>query len=255
MHNRFENKVIAIAGGSGGIGSAVSHRLAAEGAAVMVGDINLQAAEQTAEEIKAKGGRATPFKLDIGDEDNVKAFVQAAIEIYGGLDGFHANALDASRQHEDIDLTAMDMSAYDEFMQVNQRGYFLCTRYAVPEMLKRGGGCMLYTSSGAAYVGMNTKPLYAMAKSAVHGLARNVASRWGKQGIRSNVIAPGLILHAAVRATLNEKILEETLKGVKVARLGVPDDIAAMAALLLSDEGAFVTGQVISVDGGSTMRA
>jgi NAD(P)-dependent dehydrogenase (short-subunit alcohol dehydrogenase family) len=255
MHNRFENKVIAIAGGSGGIGNAVSQRLAAEGAAVMVGDINLQAAEQTAEEIKTKGGRATPFKLNIGDEDNVKAFVQAAITVYGGLDGFHANALDSSRQHEDIDLTRLDMSAYDEFMQVNQRGYFLCTRYAVPEMLKRGSGCMLYTSSGAAYMGMNTKPLYAMAKSAVHGLARNVASRWGKQGIRSNVISPGLILHAAVRATLSEKILEETLKGVKVARLGVPDDIAAMAALLLSDEGAFVTGQVICVDGGSTMRA
>jgi NAD(P)-dependent dehydrogenase (short-subunit alcohol dehydrogenase family) len=255
MHNRFENKIIAIAGGSGGIGSAVSKRLAAEGAAVMVGDINLQAAEQTAEEIKAKGGRATPFKLDIGNEDNVKAFVQAAVKTYGGLDGFHANALDASRQDEDIDLTAMDMSAYDEFMLVNQRGYFLCTRYAVPEMLTRGGGCMLYTSSGAAYVGMNTKPLYAMAKSAVHGLARNVASRWGKHGIRSNVIAPGLILHGAVRATLNDKVLEEILKGVKVARLGEPEDIAAMAALLLSDEGAFVTGQVISVDGGSTMRA
>ena len=255
MQNRFENKVIAIAGGSGGIGSAVSQRLAAEGASVMVGDINLQAAEQTAAEIKAKGGRATPFKLDISDEENVKAFVQTAVSLYGGLDGFHANALDASRRDEDIDLTTMDMSAYDEFMLVNQRGYFLCTRYAIPEMLKRGSGCMLYTSSGAAYVGMDTKPLYAMAKSAVHGLARNVASRWGRQGIRSNVIAPGLIFHSAVGTTLDTHVLEQIMKGVKTPRLGVPDDIAAMAALLLSDEGAFVTGQVICVDGGSTMRA
>jgi NAD(P)-dependent dehydrogenase (short-subunit alcohol dehydrogenase family) len=255
MQNRFKGKVIAIAGGSGGIGSAESKRLAEEGAVVIVGDINLQAAEQTAAEIEANGGRAMPFRLDIGDEDNVKAFVQAAVSVHGGIDGFHVNALDASRRDEDIDLTAMDMSAYDEFMQVNQRGYFLCTRYAVPELVKRGGGCMLYTSSGAAYVGMNTKPLYAMAKSATHALARNVASRWGKQGVRSNVIAPGLIIHEAVRATLSAQQLEATLKSVKVARLGVPNDIAAMAALLLSDEGAFVTGQVISVDGGATMRA
>lgn len=255
MQNRFQDKVIAIAGGSGGIGSAVSQRLAEEGAVVIVGDINLQAAEQTAAEIETRGGRAMPFRLDIGDEDNVKAFVQAAVSEHGGIDGFHVNALDASRRDEDIDLTAMDMSAYDEFMQVNQRGYFLCTRHAIPELIKRGGGCMLYTSSGAAYVGMETKPLYAMAKSAVHALARNVASRWGKQGVRSNVIAPGLILHDAVRATLSAQQLEATLKGVRVARLGAPNDIAAMAALLLSDEGAFVTGQVISVDGGATMRA
>lgn len=255
MQNRFEGKVIAIAGGSGGIGSAVSKRLAEEGAVVIVGDINLQAAEQTAAEIETKGGRAMPFRLDISDENNVKAFVQAAVSMHGGIDGFHVNALDASLSDDDIDVTTMDMASYDRFMHVNQRGYFLCTRYAVPELLKRGGGCMLYTSSGAAYVGMSTKPAYAMAKSAIHALARNVASRWGKQGVRSNVIAPGLIFHPAVEATLGANAIEEILKGVKTPRLGVPQDIAAMAALLLSDDGAFVTGQVISVDGGATMRA
>lgn len=255
MQNRFEGKVIAIAGGSGGIGSAVSKRLASEGAVVIVGDIDLRAATQTATEIEAKGGRAMPLKLDIGDEASVKSFVQMTVNAHGGIDGFHVNALDASRQGDDIDATTMDMVAYDEIMHVNLRGYFLCTRHAIPQLLKRGGGCMLYTSSGAAYVGMDTKPVYAMGKSAIHALSRNVASRWGKQSVRSNVIAPGLIFHPAVAATLGPQAIEGILQGVKTPRLGAPEDIAAMAALLLSDEGAFVTGQVICVDGGATMRA
>jgi NAD(P)-dependent dehydrogenase (short-subunit alcohol dehydrogenase family) len=114
---------------------------------------------------------------------------------------------------------------------------------------------MLYTSSGAAYMGGVIRPVYAMGKSAVHALSRHVASRWGKQGVRSNVIAPGLIAHEAVLATMGSSFVEGALAGVQSPRLGEPADIAAMAALLLSDEGAFITGQVICVDGGSTMRA
>jgi NAD(P)-dependent dehydrogenase (short-subunit alcohol dehydrogenase family) len=253
--DRFENKVVAIAGGAGGIGSGVSLRLAAEGAAVMVGDINFEDASRVAAEIQARGGRATPFMLNIGDEASVIEFIETCVRLYGGLDGFHANALDASRREDDDDLITMDLATYDQMMGVNARGYVLCTRYAVPQLLKRGGGAMLYTSSGAAYAGDGTRPVYAMSKSAVHALSRYVASRWGKQGVRSNVIAPGLIVHAGVRAVLDEAALEKTLAGVKTPRLGEPEDIAAMAALLLSDDGAFVTGQVISVDGGGTMRA
>ena len=252
---RFENKVVAIAGGAGGIGSAVSLRLAAEGAAVMVGDINIEDAGRVAAEIEAGGGRATPFRLDIGDETSVREFVDCCARVYGGLDGFHVNALDTASARDDDDLTTMDLATYDQMMGVNTRGYVLCTRYAVPRLLERGGGAMLYTSSGAAYMGDGTRPAYAMSKSAVHALSRYVASRWGKQGVRSNVIAPGLIVHAGVRAVLSEAALDATLERVKTPRLGEPEDIAAMAALLLSDDGAFVTGQVISVDGGGTMRA
>lgn len=113
---------------------------------------------------------------------------------------------------------------------------------------------MLYTSSGAAYVGMDSRPAYAMAKSAIHALMRHVVSRWGKQGIRSNAIAPGVISHPGVEAAMGPHYADEILKTLHVTRIGKPDDIAAMAALLMSEDGAFVTGQVISVDGGSTMR-
>jgi NAD(P)-dependent dehydrogenase (short-subunit alcohol dehydrogenase family) len=254
MRNRFENKVIAIAGGSGGIGGGVSHRLAEEGAVVIVGDIDLGAAEQTASEIVAKGGRATPLKLDIGDEASVEAFVRTATNAHGGIDGFHVNAADFSRAREDTDPVEMDMSVFDQMMRVNLRGYFLCTRHAVPQIVRRGGGCMLYTSSGAAHAADSVRPVYAMAKSGVHALARHVASRWGKEGVRSNVIAPGIILHPKLEAAAGPQLAEQGLKRAKGIRLGAPSDIAAMAALLLSDEGGFITGQVISVDGGGTMR-
>ena len=255
MPQRFEGKIIAIAGGAGGIGTAVSRRLADEGAAVMVGDVNFEAARDVAAAITRKGGRATPFELDIGSEDAIAAFVAATVSTYGGLDGFHANASDSSRRAEDADITTMDMAAYDQMMDTNTRGFFLCTRHAVPQLLARGGGAMLYTSSGGAYVGGVIRPVYAMGKSAVHALSRHVATRWGKQGVRSNVIAPGLIVHEAVLATVGPGFVEGALAGVPSPRLGEPADIAAMAALLLSDEGAFITGQVICVDGGSTMRA
>jgi NAD(P)-dependent dehydrogenase (short-subunit alcohol dehydrogenase family) len=148
----------------------------------------------------------------------------------------------------------MEIAVYDHIIHYNQRGFFLCTRYAVPELVKRGGGAMLYTSSGAAHAGEPVRPAYAMAKSALHALARHVASHWGKDGIRANVIAPGVVLHPKLEAAAGPQLAEWAIQQVKGTRLGVPLDIAAMAALLLSDEGGFITGQVISVDGGSTMR-
>lgn len=254
LTSRFSNKTIAIAGGAGGIGSATSRRLAAEGATVIVGDISQDAAMQVAAEIIDTGGRAVALTIDIGDEESVRSFVDKACRINGAIDGFYVNALDASRSKSDTDPVAIDMDDYDHFMKINMRGYFLCTRHAVPAMLQRGG-CMLYTSSGAAYVGLPQQPVYAMIKSGIHALARHVASRFGKQGVRSNVISPGLIFHPAVDAIMPEGTRDATLKTLRVPRVGGPDDIAAMAAMLLSDDGAFVTGQVISVDGGVTMRA
>ncbi len=251
---RFEDKVIAIAGGSGGIGSGVSTRLASEGAIVVIGDINLEAAEQTAAGIESAGGRATPLRLDIGDEGSVQAFIQAAVDTHGGIDGFHANALDITFAAGDLDAVSTRMEAYDGLMQANLRGYYLCTRYAVPHLVARGGGSMLYTSSASAYAGTPDRPVYAMVKSGIHALARHVASRWGKQGVRSNVIAPGVIFHPAVAAVMGEQYAEEVLQDLKVCRIGRPEDIAAMAALLMSEEGGYITGQVISVDGGATMR-
>ncbi|HEY0958721.1 MAG TPA: SDR family oxidoreductase [Novosphingobium sp.] len=255
MSNRFEGKVIAIIGGSGGIGTAVSERIASEGGVAIVGDVRLEAAEETATAIAAQGGKAKPLAVDIGDEASIRAFFDAIVKEYGGIQGCHVNAVDTRLGKQDTDATDMDMAVYDELMRINQRGYFLCTKYAIPLLVANGGGCMLYTGSGAAYVGMADRPVYSMLKSATNALMRQVARRWGKQGVRSNVVSPGLIVHANVVTTKGNSYLEEALNGVCMPRLGKPSDIAGTAAMLLSDDGEYVTGQVLCVDGGHTMRA
>lgn len=255
MSNRFGGKVIAIIGGSGGIGSAVSERIAAEGGVAIVGDVRIEAAEETAAGIAASGGKAMALAIDIGDEESVKAFFAAIIAEYGSIQGCHVNAVDTRLGRQDTDATDIDMGVYDELMRINQRGYFLCTKYAIPLLVENGGGCMLYTGSGAAYVGMADRPVYSMLKSATNALMRQVARRWGKHGVRSNVVSPGLIVHENVVTTKGNTYLEEALNGVCMPRLGKPTDIAGTASMLLSDDGEYVTGQVICVDGGHTMRA
>ena len=252
MLKRFEGKVIAVAGGCGVIGTGVSRRLAQEGAEVVIGDIDQSAVETLAAAIAADGGRATPLRLDIGDEASVAAFVQAAVDKFGGLDGFHANAVALPVDHEDV--LSVSMKDFDRIMHANARGYFLCTRYALPHLIARGGGCMLYTSSGAAHSALPILPTYAMAKAGVNALMRHVASRFGPQGVRSNAISPGSIMHRSRREAMAPDELAKRARSSKLGIVGEPEDVAAMAALLLSDDGKFVTGQVISVDGGASWR-
>ena len=253
MLERLEDKVIAIAGGCGIVGGGVTKRLAAEGATVVLGDLDIAAAEALAGEIIATGGRVTPLKLDIGDEASVNAFVETAVKLHGGLDGFHVNAVAPSRGLDD-DILTIDMAEYDRLMHVNQRGYVLCTRAAVPALLERGRGCMLYTSSGAAHGALATLPVYSMAKSGVHALMRHIATRYGERHIRSNVIAPGRIVSPDLAANTDHTTVQQSVSLTRLKAHGAPKDIAAIAALLLSDDGEFITGQVISVDGGTTVR-
>lgn len=253
MRNRLEGKVIAIAGGCGIIGSGVTRRLAEEGALVLLGDYNFAAAEQLAAEIAEQGGRATPFELDIAEEDSVNAFVDAAIRLHGGLDGFHANAVDSSKGR-DNDILTINMDDYDALMRVNQRGYVLCTRAAVPHLVARGGGSMLYTSSGAAHGALPTLPVYSMAKSGVHALMRHIATLYGARKVRANVIAPGRIVPLVGEANTDHTTVQQSVDNTRLKMHGEPQDIAAMAALLLSDEGRFITGQIMSIDGGATVR-
>jgi NAD(P)-dependent dehydrogenase (short-subunit alcohol dehydrogenase family) len=250
--DRLKNKVIAIAGGAGGIGSGLSLRYAAEGAKVVVGDLDYAGAQAVAEQIKAAGGEAVAVALDIGEEDSIRAFVDTADKTFGRLDGLHANAAYFGGVDGDKDVVSIDLGVYDKIMQVNARGFLLCTRYAVPVMLRGGGGAFVYTSSGAAFVPDVARVSYSMSKAAVHALMRHTATRWGHEGIRANVIAPGVIIHA--KHENNTRLQAWALKRVAGNALGDAGDIAAMGALLLSDEGKYITGQVISVDGGSSMR-
>lgn len=253
MAARLEGKVIVLAG-AGGIGDELARCYAREGAAVVVADIDGSAAEQVAAEIRAAGCRAIAVTMDATQEKPIAAAVAIATSEFGGLDGFHANFTWVS-PGDAGDLLALPMDEYDAAMNVDARGYVLCTRQAVPALLKRGGGSMIYTSSASAYMGEPMRLAYAMSKASIHALMRHVATRFGPQGIRANVIAPGVMWHPKLERYMSpETVAEFKAANLLKTRLGKPSDIAAMAALLMSDDGAYVTGQVISVDGGRTLR-
>jgi NAD(P)-dependent dehydrogenase (short-subunit alcohol dehydrogenase family) len=234
--------------------SGLARRYGAEGAAVVVGDLDERGARQVAEEIASAGGRALGTHLDGGDDRSIEALVDLAVSTFGGLDGFHANYACFKDGESGENILGLPMEVYDEVMHINARGFVLCTRHAVPAMLARGGGSMVYTTTGGAYQGEPVRCAYAMSKSAVHALVRHVARRFGPDGIRANAIAPGVIAHGRFHEVLPEDVKEQLRETNLVRRFGAPEDIAAMGALLMADEGAFITGQVISVDGGGLMR-
>lgn len=251
---RLEGKVLIVAGGGSGIGAAVAQRLAREGAAVIVGDLNAAAAEAVAASIVASGGRASGIGCDIADEAAANALVAAAVRDYGGLDGIHVNAADMQAIRSDGDALQLDLAVFDRTLAVNLRGHLLCTRAALPELLKRGGGAIVYTSSGAADMGEPTRLSYAVSKSGLHALMRHVASRWGKQGVRANAVAPGLVITEQLREHFPENLRQATLAITRSPRLGASEDIAAMVAMLMSADGEWINGQVIGVDGGAMFR-
>ncbi|HQR03829.1 MAG: SDR family oxidoreductase [Proteobacteria bacterium] len=251
---RLQDKVIVVAGGGSGIGAATALRLATEGARVVVGDLRAEAAEAVAGRIVSAGGTAVATGFDIAEDDSVAGLVALAVSTWGGLDGIHINAADLQVILRDSDILDEPLEVLDRTLQVNLRGHVLCVRHAVPELLRRGGGAIVHTSSGAAHAGDPERPAYAMSKAAIHALARHVASRWGKQGIRANVICPGLVLTDAIRQGMNETLRKYALAGCRTPRLGEPEDIAAMVAMLLSPDAEWISGQIISVDGGATMR-
>jgi NAD(P)-dependent dehydrogenase (short-subunit alcohol dehydrogenase family) len=253
MAGKLQGKVIVVAG-AGGIGDELARRYAGEGASVVLGDIDGDRAIATAQDIAATGATCLGTSLDGGDEASIKASVDLAVRRFGGLDGFHANYAGFNANDSAHDVTTIPMEDFDDVMHVGSRGFVLCTRHAIPEMLKRGGGSLVYTSSDAAFMGEVVRLAYAMSKVSMHALARHVANRFGPQGIRANVICPGVITHPRFEAVMPAEVVEEFAKGTLLGRLGTPTDIAAMAALMMSDEGSYITGQVISVNGGSNMR-
>ncbi|MCC6924693.1 SDR family oxidoreductase [Novosphingobium sp.] len=248
----LKGKVGIVAGGARGIGAATARRLAEEGAHVLIGDLLVEQAEETAAAIRADGGSAVAVRLDGTDADSQKVIVAAAVAQFGGLDFYISNL--AGGTEGDIDALNCPVEVLDKSFAINTKSHFLATQAALPAMLERGGGAMIYTSSGAASGGAPWQVAYPMTKNAIHALARHVASRWGKQGIRANAVCPGLVLTEAVKIHLTDEYVEKGLKAVPHTRLGQPEDLAAALTFLASDDGAWVNGQVWHVNGGAQMR-
>jgi NAD(P)-dependent dehydrogenase (short-subunit alcohol dehydrogenase family) len=242
----LDGKVILVCGGASGIGAATAQRLCEEGARVVIGDLNLELAEETARVC----GAAVAIQYDQAQETSINALVQQASEKYGGLDGVFANAADLGTVLEDGDILSNDISIWERTLQVNLTGTAMIVRASLPLLLERGAGAIVCTSSGASTIGEPERPAYAASKAGINALCRHVASRWGKQGIRCNSVAPGLIVTPQLSAGMGEELLGKMLKGVRSPRHGNPADIAASVAFLMSDDGAFVNGQTWHVNGG-----
>jgi NAD(P)-dependent dehydrogenase (short-subunit alcohol dehydrogenase family) len=253
---RLQGKSVVLFGGAGGIGTATSLRAGAEGANVVVASLHPDHADAVAAEIADNGGKAIGVGVDIGSDESIGAAVDAALAAFGGIDAVHVNAADMSPETigNDTDAATIDLDVFDRSVRINLRGYLACTRRVIPHLLAAGGGAIVYTSSAAAFVGEPERPAYAMTKSGINSLVWHVASKWGKDGIRANAVAPGPTMSTAIQELLPAPYKDGVLATLRSPRLGRPEDIAAMVVFLLSPDGEWVNGQVISVDGGRTLR-
>lgn len=249
---RLEGKVAVIAGG-GGIGAETARRLTQEGCAVMLGDLALEPARRVADDIARQGGSCEAFAYDQADDASVAALVAAAHQRFGRVDFMHANAADMQAIMHDGDALTLELAIFDRTIAVNMRGYLSCTRHALPHLIENRGA-IVYTSSSAAHMGEPERVAYAMTKAAVNALMRHVASRWGKEGVRANAIAPGMVLTDHIKENLPQDFRDLVLARHLSWRLGESADIAAMVAMLFSKDGEWITGQTIAVDGGASIR-
>ena len=255
MTGLLDDKVVIVAG-LGGIGNGLARRYADEGALLVIGDLDAELAARVATDLDPSGQRVRGVALDGADEESVISIVALAVDSFGRLDGMHVNFTNAADAYEPGGVVELPLEAFDEVMRVNTRGFVICAKHVIPPMIDSGGGSIVFTASIDAYNGAGTRVSYAMSKAAELALMRHIARRYGPKGIRANAIAPGLIWHYKFDDQwMPEGIIEQARARQMIkSRFGNPDDVAALGALLLSDDGSFITAQTISVDGGVTFR-
>ncbi|OBG87031.1 oxidoreductase [Mycobacterium sp. E802] len=252
----LEGKTFIIAGGATGIGAGTAKRLAAEGASVVVGDVNLPGAKATVETITAAGGAAIAVEFDLATEDSVRHLVDAAISGFGAIHGLDNVGADLSEGNLGRDATILDtpFEVWQRTFDVNLFGYVRTIRAVLPHLLGNGGGSIVNTSSGGS---LGTDPMhvaYNASKAAVNQLTRHVANNYGAKGIRSNAVMPGLVMGETQERQNDQQIQQMFLMAAKVTRLGKPADLAAVTAFLLSDDAEWINGQTWYIGGASHMR-
>lgn len=250
--NRVRDKVAIVTGGASGIGRATALLLAREGASVTVADLDVDRARQVADEILTSGGTAIAQQVDVAEEYSVKAMIESTVEYFGGVHILFNNAALTSASHHalDIGVVEMEVEHWDKSMAVNLRGPMLGCKYAIPHMVRAGGGAIVNTSSNQSLAGDLTQSAYSASKAAVNQLTRTIATRYGREGIRCNTVSPGLIRTEGSQQAVTEDVFEIIKSHNLIARTGQPDDLAWAVLFLVSDESSFITGQLLSVDGG-----
>ena len=233
-------------GGGNGIGAAVCRRLAAEGANVLVADIDQAKAQECADQITSRGAKALAVRADVTDEDSVQAMIDAAVTGFGGLHILVNNA----GFTRDMRITKMGVGDWDAVVDVILKGAFLCTRAAIPVMAGQGFGRIVNISS-RAHLGNPGQANYSAAKAGILGFTRAMAMENGRNWITVNAVAPGIIDTDAVKNLPHyAKIKENAERGTPIPRIGNPDDVADAVAFLSSQRAGYITGEVLHVTGG-----
>lgn len=248
----LDDYVAIVTGAGRGIGRAIAERFATAGAAVVVADIDAESTRETVERIRSDGGTATAVPTDVSDATEVRSLVDATVDDHESLDVLVNNA---GGSFDDDNLHRVSEAVWDQNIDVNLKGTFLCSREALPAMVASGGGSMVHMSSVNGLTGIGLTA-YSAAKSGILALSRNIATQYGRHGIRSNAICPGTIETETRQEEMEEaggsETRDEWLQQYPVGRFGRPSDVAEAALFLASDRSQFVSGTKLVVDGGLT---
>jgi NAD(P)-dependent dehydrogenase (short-subunit alcohol dehydrogenase family) len=249
---RLAEKIAIVTGAASGIGAEIARAIGMQGAKVVVADIDEGGAAAHAAALRAHGLSAVSTRADIGDEASIAALIGFAARTFGGLDILCNNAADTRLSStRDGVVEQMSTEVWDATMRINLRGTMLASKLAIPHLRSRGGGAIVNISSGAALAGANGYTAYAVSKAGIVTLTQYLATQHGREGIRCNAIAPGLIVTPATEAAYasggaGAMMLRHHLS----PRLGRPADVASAVVFLASDEAAFINGHLLCVDGG-----
>ena len=242
----FNDKVVVITGGASGIGLASAKRLLIEGAKVALLDVN----DNVLEISKKLGGNVLGIKCDVSNENDVKTSIEMVVSVFGKVDCLLANAGIGGGANKPADVT---LEEWNKVIGVNQTGIFLVNKYVIPCMIKNGGGSIVNTSSMYGLVGAPNSFAYTASKGAINQMTRTLSLAYAENNIRVNAIAPGFV-DTAILSGVPDEYKKVMAKEMPIGRLGTDDEIASLIKFLLSDEASFITGAIISIDGGYTAK-
>jgi len=245
---RLKDKVALITGGARGIGQAIAMTFAKEGADIVVADVNLEIAQKTAAEIEALGRKALALEMDVTNFEKVEEGINKILDKMGKVDILVNNA----GITKDNLLMRMSQAEWDAVINVNLKGTFNCIRAVSRPMVKQRSGRIISIASIIGLMGNPGQANYAASKAGIIALTKTVAKELASRNINANAVAPGFI-QTEMTAKLPEELKKKMLEAIPLAKLGTPQDVANLCLFLASDESSYITGQVITVDGGMVM--